>query len=82
VVTATMGKDKDTQDAAPQQQEQPKREVPEEVQDTKVRTPGEEPGEVKTREAKKPEGGPASVFPEPTGTDNGLPTTLKPSAQG
>lgn len=56
------------------------REVPE-VQDTKVRTPGEEPGQVVTREAENPVGD-APVYPEPTGTDNGLPTTLQPSAAG
>jgi len=56
--------------------------VPEEVQDTKVRTPGEETGQVETRDPEKPVDGQTPVYPEPTGTDNGLPTTLKPSAAG
>jgi hypothetical protein len=79
-----MGKDSDQTAQPQQQQQQQQQNVSDEVQDTKVRTPGEEPGQVETRSAEEPVGGQDAtpVYPEPTGTDNGLPTTLKPSAAG
>jgi hypothetical protein len=48
----------------------------EEQLDDKIRTPGENIGEVETRDPLEGDGA-APVFPEPTGTDTGQPTSTE-----
>lgn len=48
----------------------------EEQLDNKVRTPGDAIGEVETRDPLQGDEA-APVFPEPTGTDTGQPTSLQ-----